>query len=861
MLRGLSIRRKLIVSVLIASFIPLSLGILYIISSTESWLYKDHTKNSLMLLQQTAEHVDHSLLNNAQNLADMIASDERLINVSQDINAYTNFDPTTFVLKTSESERLITQFFKTIHTSHDLMTFISFGTEFGGYIEYPQFNPSAPYDPRIRPWYINAKANENTTISEPYETQVTKELVISVDSVVKNASEIVGVVSLTISLDNLMHDISKISYGETGTIYILSPSGNFINSPQYPEWLLKSPEDLNLEPFLLTKEKNYNAYEGKLNGIDKVFYVYISPVSGWQFIAVIDKTELLTHSKSLTGVLWMILFVVSITTVILMLFISNYITAPILNLSQIIMKMAAFKFADYEKKDFQSFASQQDEIGEIARSLQGMERNFIELIDNLDIMDDEIRSIKIDDASINRLNLSANNPFNHIALSINGLLDKVSSYVTKIKDQSEQIDFLADHDPLTNLPNRRSFQRELEKTLNSASSGFVILLDMDNFKSINDSLGHVFGDKVLRIIADKLSSTINSDVFVSRFGGDEFLILYKSKQPVDQYISSLYEMFNEIMFVDENEINVEFSMGLSKFPEDANDIEHIIMYADLALYDVKSTGKNRYAFFNGTMASHLQFKLEVKSLLHMAIDFDGFKVVYQPQVNLTNGDIVGYEALLRFKDYSISPSDFIRIAEENGLIIPIGRLVTKKVIEQIKRWTDMGINVKPIAINFSGLQINDTTYNDFLLKTLDENGVLTDSIYIEITEHILLENKESAIKFLNNLRQSGIKIAVDDFGAEYSSLSYLATLPLDIIKFDRELNIRLLDSQKSDVMAKLIAFVHSLNLTIIAEGIETREHALILKASGCDIIQGYYFSKPLEVSEVEQIHNKTYFVD
>ncbi|HAS73154.1 MAG TPA: hypothetical protein DCS67_03320, partial [Clostridiales bacterium UBA8960] len=669
---GLSIRRKLIISVLLASLIPLSLGIIYIVKSTESWLYKDHTKNSLLLLQQTAEHVDHSLLINAQNLTDMIASDERLIHVSHDINQYTDFDPLTFDMNTSESEASISRFFKAIYDTHKLMTFISFGTEFGGYIEYPQFNPSAPYDPRVRPWYINAKMNAHTLISEPYETQVTKELVISVDSVVMNEAEFIGVVSLTISLDNLMHDISKISYGETGTIYILSPSGRFINSPQHPEWLLKSPDTLNLEPFKRIKEKNYSTYEDKINGTEKVFYVYISPTSGWQYVATIDKTELLAHSRSLIAVLWTILAVVGGITIGLMLFISNYITTPILNLSQIIMKMAAFKFSDYEKKDFQNFALQKDEIGEIARSLQGMEQNFIELIDNLDIIDEEIQSITIDDASINRLNLSIDNPFNHIALSINGLLDKVSSYVTQIKDQNDQIDFLADHDPLTNLPNRRSFHRELEKALELGTSGYVILLDMDNFKSINDSLGHVFGDKVLKIIADKLTHTSNADIFVSRFGGDEFLILHKCKQPVTDYIHSLYRLFNEVMFIDENEIKVEFSMGISKFPEDAYDIEHIIMYADLALYEVKNTGKNRYAFFNETMASHLQFKLEVKSLLHSAIENDGFKVVYQPQINLNDGEIVGYEALLRFKDYSISPSDFIRIAEENGLIIPVG---------------------------------------------------------------------------------------------------------------------------------------------------------------------------------------------
>lgn len=861
MFRGLSIRKKLIIGVLLASMIPLAFATLYIVDNTEKWLYSDHTKNTLLMLQQSADHVDHSLLINAQNLANMIAMDERLINVEKDINQYMDYDSTTFVFKESESERQITQFFENIRTAHDLITFVSFGTEFGGYIEYPVFKPNGPYDPRKRPWYINAITGEDIRISEPYETQMTKELVISVDSAVKKDDENIGVVSLTISLENIMHDIGKISYGKTGSIFILSPSGNFISSPGYPEWLLKNADEMGVESFVGTKEKNASSYEAQLDGTQKIFYVYISPMSGWQYVAVMDKSELLAHSRSLTGILWTILLFVSFIILGLILIISNYISTPILVLSQIIKKMAAFEFSSYEKKDFQDFTEKGDEIGEIARALHGMELNFIELTENLDVMDEEIQSIKIDDAEVKRLNLSSDNPFNHIAVSVNGLLDKVTSYVSRIKDQNDQIDFLADHDPLTNLPNRRSFHRKLDETLAYGECGSVILLDMDNFKSINDSLGHVFGDKVLKIIADKLISTVNSEVFVSRFGGDEFLILHKCSESVEQYIQSLYSMFNEIMFIEENEIKVEFSMGVSRFPEDAEDIEHIIMYADLALYDVKNTGKNRYAFFNDAMASHLQYKLDIKSLLHSAIDYDGFKMVYQPQIRLSDGEIVGYEALLRFKDYSISPSDFIRIAEENGLIIPIGRLVTVMVVKQIKSWREKGIFMKPVAINFSGLQINDTTYTDFLHRTLTEHDVPTDAIYIEITEHIFLENKDAAVNFLNGLRQIGIKIAVDDFGAEYSSLSYLASLPIDILKFDRELIVRLLDDQKSDVMAKLIAFVHSLNLRIIAEGIETRDHALLLKDAGCDVVQGYYFSKPVDAVDIERIHDKIFFVN
>lgn len=861
MIKRLSIRQKLIIGTLLASLLPLAFGVAFIISDIETWLYKNNIENALSLLQQTAHHVDNSILIDTQNLTNMIASDDRLIQVDESINQYTDFNASSFEYKQSDSEQAIMRFFKSIADTHDIITFISYGTEFGGYIEYPLFKPNGPYDPRIRPWYINAFSDTESIISDPYQTLATNDLVISVDSVVRNDQTPIGVVSLTISLNNIMEDINKISYGKSGTINVISPNGIVINSPNNPEWHLQSIYELNLDPLQKAKDNHLNFYEGALDGIDKVFSIYISPLSGWQYISVIDKTEVLARSKSLSGALWTMLGLISIVIIFLMLLISSYITTPIQNLTQIIKKMASFDFSSYEKKDFLDYTRQSDEIGQISKALEGMENNFMELISNLETMNSEIKSIQIDNSQIKRIALSSTNPFKNIADSINGLLEKVSSYLYKIWEQKEHINFLADHDPLTNLPNRRSFHSRLEEVVSSGATGAVILLDMDNFKSINDSMGHIFGDKVLKLIANRLNQLKAKNVFVSRFGGDEFLVLYECQDndmDIHQYVKTVYSIFDDIIFIDGHEIKVEFSMGISQFPADTTDLDRIIMYADLALYEMKNAGKNGYAFFNEQMATHLNYKLEVKSILLNAIEHDGFKMLYQPQVDLKSGEVVGYEALLRLKEHKLSPADFIPVAEENGLIITIGRVVTKLVIEQLGIWKTSGYTLKPVSINFSGLQLSDITYSQYLTQLLDNNHVPASTLCVEITEHIFLDNKEAAIHFLETLKALGIKTAVDDFGAEYSSLSYLANLPIDILKFDRELNVRLMDHRHKNVMEKLIAFVHSLDLKIIAEGIETQSHIDILTECGCNIVQGYYFDPPLEVDVLEKKMAITY---
>lgn len=429
--------------------------------------------------------------------------------------------------------------------------------------------------------------------------------------------------------------------------------------------------------------------------------------------------------------------------------------------------------------------------------------------------------------------------------------------VTKLKEQEEYIEFLAKHDYLTNLPNRLHFMNRLSADIRRERPGAILLLDIDNFKSINDTLGHIYGDKMLQDIASRLLSLTDDKCFVSRFGGDEFLILVAGNKEdgyVEKYIEELKKLFDEPFILKGREYYIQFSIGITYYPNDSLNIDQLLINVDTAMYHVKKTGKNSYMNYNEDMLEELKGKSEIEQILRNALKEDGFALAYQPQVNVETGEIAEFEALLRLKKHRISPAVFIEVAEETGLIIEIGRWVTKEVIKQIVSWKEKGYEIKPVAINFSGKQLKDTEYFDFLASTIKEYDIDSKYIEIEITESILMEQTEETMNFLSRIKDLGIRIALDDFGTGYSSLNYLTFIPVDKIKLDKSLCEKFLKFDNVKVLNSLIALVHSLQLVITAEGIEEIEQYRRLKSSGCDYIQGYLFSRPLFESELDGIY-------
>ncbi|ABR49076.1 diguanylate cyclase/phosphodiesterase [Alkaliphilus metalliredigens QYMF] len=490
--------------------------------------------------------------------------------------------------------------------------------------------------------------------------------------------------------------------------------------------------------------------------------------------------------------------------------------------------------------------------------LWAQHRNVIKPVDQLD---QSIRQIDVEKNAGYRLPSPERDTFLGLFSSINAMLDEINHYFYQLKKQEAYIEHIAYHDDLTNLPNRRMLVEKLELEFTHNRSGAIMLLDLDNFKEINDTLGHVYGDKVLKKVTEALLHIKGENLVVSRLGGDEFLILIKEEEDIlkiENYARKVIDLFSNKLLVEDDEVYLTCSIGIALYPSNSNSVSQLIMNADMAMYGVKGFGKNNYMFFNEEMLTNLNEKIEVENKLRIALKDDGFKLLYQPQIDTYTGEIVGFEALLRLKKSNLSPAQFIPVAEETGMIIEIGRWVTEAVIKQVALWKKKELSLKPIAINFSAKQLNDLSYIDFLQAKLKENHVEANYLEIEITEGLFLEKIEKTIEFVNQIKALGVKMALDDFGTGYSSLSYLTFLPVDKIKLDKSLSDKYLETKNFKMIGGIIALAHSLNLDVVAEGIEEEAQYIQLKAARSNYIQGYLFSRPLEVKEVEKIYNDNF---
>lgn len=430
--------------------------------------------------------------------------------------------------------------------------------------------------------------------------------------------------------------------------------------------------------------------------------------------------------------------------------------------------------------------------------------------------------------------------------------------ITKIKQQEEFIKYLAEHDSLTGLYNRRKFREILDNELANNRKGALFLLDIDDFKNINDILGHVYGDELLKRFAKVLKDMVNENIIAFRFGGDEFLILLKEEElkHIVSFADKVLNAFKERIVVDYLESNLTVSMGIVRFPYDGNTIDELLIKADIAMYNAKKAGKNRYFLFDKQMKLNFNYKINIENMLRKALKNEAFLLLYQPIVETNTGKVSSLEALLRLRDNNIGPEKFIPIAEETGLILPIGKWVIKEVVKQISIWAKGGCSCLPVAINLSPRQFYDAALIDYMKKVLDEYRVDPSLLEIEITENVFAEKRHETINILNRLKNLGVKISLDDFGTGYSSLNYLTYMPIDKIKLDKKLKDRFIEDTK--IMDSLIVLLHGLNMKVVTEGVEEIEDYRRMKKAGSDYVQGYLFSKPVKQEEVEKIVNMNY---
>lgn len=460
----------------------------------------------------------------------------------------------------------------------------------------------------------------------------------------------------------------------------------------------------------------------------------------------------------------------------------------------------------------------------------------------------------------------------HEAVTITPLTDplgKVTHFISSGKDMSESIQaqerlhHLAHHDALTGLPNRMLFVERLKHALQRANrrkrAVAVMFLDMDRFKMVNDTLGHEAGDRLLQAMAARLLACVREGDTIARFGGDEFAGLLNdiaSPEDVAPIVGKFLEALAPPFLIDGHELFVGGSIGVSLYPDDGADPQTLMKNADTAMYCAKQRGGNSSEFYYAGMNENALARLGLETALRHALDRQEFIVCYQPQIDLTNGKVAGFEALLRWERPDIGPvcpKEFIPVLEETGLIVPVGEWMLRTACEQHRAWRAAGLPPLRMAVNISSRQFEAGDLTETLQRVMQDAAMPAEFLELEITESMLMQNAAQDMESLQALNAIGMRFAIDDFGTGYSSLIYLKRFPIDILKIDKAFVSDITDNgDDAAIVRAIITMAHSLGIQALAEGVETLEQVEFLRQQGCDLAQGYYFSPPLPASEVER---------
>jgi len=444
------------------------------------------------------------------------------------------------------------------------------------------------------------------------------------------------------------------------------------------------------------------------------------------------------------------------------------------------------------------------------------------------------------------------------------LLVALARDITEHKQNEAELNRLAYYDILTGLPNRLLFNDRLHQAAADAKrrNRFValILLDIDRFKVVNDTMGHVAGDLLLQEMAQRLKNSVREGDTIARLGGDEFALIFADiaeARDVAQLAQSLLNRLSIPVEIDGREVFSSASIGITLYPADTEDVDTLVKFADSAMYHAKEQGRNNYQFYSQEMTTTAQERLRTESNLRRALDRNELRLHYQPQIEISSGQILGVEALLRWQDYNgddIPPGHFIPLAEETGLIVPIGEWVLQHACSQLKAWHTAGFTRLSISVNVASRQFKDTKFGAVVRRTIESLNIPANTLELEITESVLMENSELIMRMLNDLKASGVNLAIDDFGTGYSSLSYLKRFPIDRVKIDqsfvRDLSI---DIEDVAIVKAIIAMAKTLRLDVVAEGVETEEQLDLLRNEGCHGYQGYLFAKPMDADAISKL--------
>jgi diguanylate cyclase (GGDEF)-like protein len=470
-----------------------------------------------------------------------------------------------------------------------------------------------------------------------------------------------------------------------------------------------------------------------------------------------------------------------------------------------------------------------------------------------------------------RSHLNADDEIGALARGFNDMLAKIQQRDSELGAELAQrelaenrLDYLAHYDHVTQLPNRNFFnqhlQAEIENALRTRTQTCLMFIDLDNFKIVNDTLGHHTGDLLLKEASQRLCGIVKSGGMVCRIGGDEFAVVLSNLHYLEEaeiLAEKLINVLSQTFYLENNEIFVGASIGISLCPSHATDMPSLLRKADTAMYHAKGLGKNNYQHYCDEMEGQARRRFNMESSLRRALEAQELIVYYQPQIDIQSSRIIGFEALLRWqhpKMGMISPTEFIPLAEDSGLILPIGDWVLQNACHQAKAWQDAFGGDLTMSVNFSGRQLREAQMIDKIMHILAVTGLPASLLDIELTESSIMDNSEATIARMRSLRENGIQISIDDFGTGYSSMSYLKRFPISTLKIDRSF-IQDIPDDSDDVAITqaIIALARSLKMEVIAEGVETPGQLEFLRAHGCHKAQGFLFSRALLAAEAEQL--------
>lgn len=436
--------------------------------------------------------------------------------------------------------------------------------------------------------------------------------------------------------------------------------------------------------------------------------------------------------------------------------------------------------------------------------------------------------------------------------------------ITEQMKTRERLHHLAHHDLLTGLPNRGLYMDRLGQAISRAKWNgrvvSVLFIDLDRFKNINETLGFDCGDHMLQAVASRIRDSVRDGDTVARFGDDEFAVILEDVSQTDDIplvVEKMLKSLSRAFYVDDHELFITTSVGISLYPNDGSDAQALVQNADVAIHHAKESGSNKYRFYESKMNSQSLYRLNLESSLRKALEREEFILHYQPQIEVSTGHTIGFEALIRWQHPElglVSPIEFIPLLEETGMINQVGRWVLRTACKVCKSWQDKSARPITMAVNLSAIQFNDGDIAEIIEETLDETGLDASLLEVELTESTIMQNPEQASNILVRLNKMGVSLAIDDFGTGYSSLSYLQRFPIKTLKIDRSFVKDIsVNTGDASIVSAIISLAHNLNLKVVAEGVEEPEQFEFLKERQCEYVQGFMFSKPVDVHSAEDM--------